>query len=62
MFSGTWGQKGLVSDCLMGPGFLFGAGGSDEKVLELDSVFVFVFLPFLGPLPGHMEVPRLGIE
>ena len=24
--------------------------------------FVFVFLPFLGPLPKHMEVPRLGIE
>ena len=21
----------------------------------------FVFLPFLGPLPWHMEVPRLGI-
>ena len=22
--------------------------------------FFFVFLPFLGPLPWHMEVPRLG--
>ena len=22
----------------------------------------FVFLPFLGPLPRHMEVPRLGVE
>ena len=22
----------------------------------------FVFLPFLGPLPWHMEVPRLGVE
>jgi len=22
----------------------------------------FVFFPFLGPLPGHMEVPRLGVE
>ena len=21
----------------------------------------FVFLPFLGPLPRHMEVPRLGV-
>ena len=21
----------------------------------------FVFLPFLGPLPWHMEVPRLGV-
>ena len=24
--------------------------------------FFFVFLPFLGPLPKHMEVPRLGVE
>ena len=22
----------------------------------------FVFLPFLGPLPWHMEVPRLGVQ
>ena len=22
----------------------------------------FVFLPFLGPLLRHMEVPRLGVE
>ena len=24
--------------------------------------FVVVFLPFLGPLPWHMEVPRLGVQ
>ena len=24
--------------------------------------FYFIFLPFLGPLPRHMEVPRLGVE
>ena len=24
--------------------------------------FFFVFLPFLGPLPRHMEVPRLGVK
>ena len=24
--------------------------------------FGFVFLAFLGPLPQHMDVPRLGIE
>ena len=24
--------------------------------------FFSVFLPFLGPLPQHMEVPRLGVE
>ena len=26
-------------------------------------IFIFlVFLPFLGPLPWHMEVPRLRVE
>ena len=25
-------------------------------------LFSFVFLPFLGPLLQHMEVPRLGVE
>ena len=25
-------------------------------------LFIFVFLPFLGPLSQHMEVPRLGVE
>ena len=25
------------------------------------SFIVFVFLPFLGPLPWHVEVPRLGV-
>ena len=24
--------------------------------------FFFFFLPFLGPLPQHMEVPRLGVK
>ena len=23
--------------------------------------FFFVFLPFVGPLPRHMEIPRLGV-
>ena len=26
------------------------------------SFFFFVFLPFLGPLPRHMELPRLGVQ
>ena len=26
-----------------------------------ETSFFFVFLPFLGPLPRHMEVPRLGV-
>ena len=25
-------------------------------------IYFFVFLPFLGLLPWHMEVPRLGVE
>ena len=25
-------------------------------------LFLFVFLPFLGLLPQHMDVPRLGVE
>ena len=32
----------------------------DEPGLNL-SLFFFVFLPFLGPLPWHMDVPRLGV-
>ena len=24
--------------------------------------FLFVFLLFLGPLPRHMEIPRLGVQ
>ena len=27
-----------------------------------NSLFFSVFLPFLGPLLQHMEVPRLGVE
>ena len=26
------------------------------------NLFIFVFLPFLGLLPWHMEVPRLGVK
>ena len=25
-------------------------------------LFIFVFLSFLGPLPRHMEVRRLGVQ
>ena len=28
----------------------------------LSFFFFFIFSPFLGPLPWHMEVPRLGIK
>ena len=33
-----------------------------EVKLSQEPFFFFVFLPFLGPLPRHMEVPRLGVE
>ena len=38
--------------------------GSDSKGAERlpDFSFVFVFLPFLGLLPQHMEVPRIGVK
>ena len=51
--SGCWrhpARRGLVPE------------GSDPLVTELFLFFFFVFLPFLGPLPWHMEVPRLGVE
>ena len=32
------------------------------KEFPLLTFFFLVFLPFLGPHPWHMEVPRLGIE
>ena len=32
-----------------------------DKHTEINDFF-FVFLPFLGPLPRHMEVPRLGVQ
>ena len=32
-------------------------------VLEEASLYIFfIFSPFLGPHPRHMEVPRLGVE
>ena len=39
----------------------------ESEARELDSsspvfLFFFVFLPFLGPFPWHMEVPRLEVE
>jgi len=40
---------------ILGALFLLG-----EKVWVF--VFCFLFLSFLGPLPRHMEVPRLGVE
>ena len=34
-----------------------------EKIEIFIFLFIFfVFLLFLGPLPRHMEVPRLGVQ
>ena len=35
---------------------------SEKKVIVTVEFFFLSFLLFLGPLPGHMEVPRLGAE
>ena len=55
---------------------LLGVGQTDDFKLFTDEApeshcrsscypfffFFLVFLPFLGPLPWHMEVPRLGVH
>ena len=35
---------------------------SSFRETECPLLFFLVFLPFLGPLPRHMEVPRRGVE
>ena len=43
-------------------GSVFQPMNFQRKCSDLSNlVFFFVFLPFLGPLPRHMEVPRLGV-
>ena len=32
-----------------------------QQILFFFFCFFFFFLPFLGPLPWHMEIPRLGV-
>ena len=38
--------------------------GMEENyfIWTIFNFFFFVFLPFLGPLLGHMEVRRLGVQ
>ena len=31
-------------------------------LMDTSQILFFVFLPFLGPLLWHMEVPRLGVD
>jgi len=33
-----------------------------QEGCDLLFFFFFVFLPFLGLLPWHMEIPRLGVQ
>ena len=40
-------------------------GGKTSQNIQDDTrcrIYLFILLPFLGPLPWHMEVTRLGIE
>ena len=56
------GDFGRNAD-LLTPFFLFEfVLFTDADTLILFFLFYFiVFLPVLGPLPRHMEVPRLGV-
>ena len=38
------------------------AGNPLGNIIFLKFIFIFLFLPFLGLLLWHMEVPRLGVE
>ena len=48
------------------PQELLEAEPCSQGVAAMDAVlylFIYLFiLPFLGPLPRHMEVPRLGVQ
>ena len=45
-----------MRSCLPGSSWGGGPGVRAHRIF-----FFFVFLPFLGPHPWHMEVPRLGV-
>ena len=32
-----------------------------EKIFFFYFIYLFIYLPFLGPLPRHEEVSRLGV-
>ena len=47
---------------LMGTSQILNLQSYDRNTTFRFSFFFFLsFLPFLGPLPGHVEVPRLGV-
>ena len=57
----------LLSISLYGALDIYDLLTSCYKILPLNFYsffffFFFVFLRFLGPLPGHMEVPMLGVK
>ena len=40
-------------------------GCTTINIIKFTALLVYLFfgfLPFLGPLPWHMEAPRLGVE
>ena len=70
--SGAWGRaRTLGPEALsLHPGSIVNWGSSHWQVLALlvtpvhythTFFFFLVFLSFLGPLPWHMEVPRVGV-
>ena len=36
--------------------------GTIKPLIDFWFIYLFNYLPFLGLLPRHMEVPRLGVE
>ena len=50
---------GYSVDCFLSSAISFIPSISTDTYLF---IYLFVFLPFLGPLPQHMEFPRLGVE
>ena len=74
MDSGALDPPGSFRGTLSSPFGRWGHQGSgmfrdSPQVTQPESVkgkffffFFFVFLLFFGPLPGHMEGPRVGVE
>jgi len=54
-------QEGSLFSTLP-PAFVICGLINDGHSFFFFNFFFLVFLPFLGPLLRHMEVPRLGVE
>ena len=42
--------------------WLYGHIPWQKKLGSMALIYFFSFLPFLGPLPGQVEAPRLGVK